>query len=68
MGRLAFERHGDVASISFRKTWHSDWPIVTRNHTREIEKEKIIAHLSVSENQNEKEIARYMSQLKEAGK
>jgi len=40
---------------------------LSQNRT-EIEKEKIIAHLSVSENQNEKEIARYMSQLKEAGK
>ena len=33
-----------------------------------IEKEKIIAHLSDSENQNEKDIAHYMSQLSEAGK
>jgi len=40
---------------------------LSQNRT-DIEKEKIIAHLSVSENQNEKEIARYMSQLKEAGK
>ena len=40
---------------------------LSQNRT-DIEKEKIIAHLSASENQNEKDIARYMSQLNEAGK
>jgi transcriptional regulator len=34
----------------------------------DFEKEKIIAHLSASENQNEKDIAHYMSQLNEGGK
>ena len=30
-----------LPSIPIRKTWHSDWPIVTRSYTRKIEKEKI---------------------------
>ena len=41
MGCLALKRHGDAASILIRKTWHSDWPIVTRSYTRKIEEEKI---------------------------
>jgi transcriptional regulator len=40
---------------------------LSQNRT-ESEKEKIISSLSSSENQNERDIAKYMSQLNEPGK